>query len=143
MKKFEEWIFEGTGEDIVVPNEELALHRPRELMPKIADMKSLVDDLGNNRIKYNVGMMDPQTLKPGQNGYDINKVLAIQKATNPTLDAPLIVSRDNYVVDGHHRWLAAANNSKSPIMVTQVDMDFHDLIEFLNHLQYPTNQKVE
>lgn len=143
MKKFENWMFEGVDDDILIPNEEEALRRPRDLMPKIADLKKLLDDLGNNSVAYTLGMIDPQTLKPGQDGFDINKVRDIQAQSNPTLDQPLVISRDNYVVDGHHRWLAAANNSKSPIMATQVNMDFHDLIDFLNHLQYPTNQKVE
>lgn len=56
------------------------------------------------------------------------------------LTAPLIVSRDGYVLDGHHRWGAAVvsdllqgkGDSPTKIPVVKVDMDIEELLDDSN-----------
>jgi hypothetical protein len=142
MRSFDQWLLEGSPDDIMIPNEDLAIRRNRANMPKLSDLAQFQTDLRTSGVGYDVRMVDPMKLKPGQRNFDMDKVREFQQTTNPTLDMPLIMSRDNYVVDGHHRWIAAANNNV-PIMAHHVDMDFQDLIELLNTLQYPQNRHVE
>jgi hypothetical protein len=57
---------------------------------------------------------------------------------HPSITAPIYVSRDGYVVDGHHRWAAivahnAANPDKQiPMKTTVLDMDIKDAIPMAN-----------
>jgi len=57
---------------------------------------------------------------------------------NEALTAPIYVSRDGFVIDGHHRWAAiAAYNAKHPdkqipMKVQVVDMDIKDAIPMCN-----------
>lgn len=56
---------------------------------------------------------------------------------NPGITAPIYVSRDGYVIDGHHRWAAVTSNAitqgKPAIMkVHVIDMDAKDIIPMAN-----------
>ena len=57
---------------------------------------------------------------------------------NPDITAPIYVSRDGYVVDGHHRWAAiAAYNAANPdsqiqMKVNVIDSDIKDVIPMAN-----------
>ena len=57
---------------------------------------------------------------------------------NPDITAPIYVSRDGYVVDGHHRWAAiAAYNASHPdsqiqMKVNVIDSDIKDVIPMAN-----------
>ena len=64
---------------------------------------------------------------------------ALEKDPNhPKITAPIYVSRDGYVIDGHHRWAAivahnAANPDKQILMKTTVlDQDIKDAIPMAN-----------
>ena len=58
--------------------------------------------------------------------------------TNPKITAPIYVSRDGYVIDGHHRWAAiVAYNAQHPdnqipMKTTVLDMDIKDAIPMAN-----------
>lgn len=138
MRAFDQWLFEGSPDDLIIPNQDQAAQKMRAEMPKLSDLATFVSDLAAHHIGYDVRMVDPSSLKPGQQDFDLDKVRRFQTTTNPTLDLPLIISKDSFVVDGHHRWIAAANNNV-PILAHHIDMDFYDLIDFLNKLQYPQN----
>jgi hypothetical protein len=57
---------------------------------------------------------------------------------HPSITAPIYVSRDGFVVDGHHRWAAiAAFNAKNPdkqipMKVQVIDQDIKDAIPMCN-----------
>lgn len=142
MRSFRSWLNEASYDGVEVPNLEQAASMMRDDMPKISDLAALVQDFATNGTGVTASMTDPQTLRPGQKDFNMDKVRSLQRMTNPTLDLPIIISRDNYVVDGHHRWIAAVANNV-PILAHQVDMDFYDIIKFLNGLQYPTNKSAE
>ena len=64
---------------------------------------------------------------------------ALEKdANHPAITAPIYVSRDGYVVDGHHRWAAVvAYNAKHPdtqipMRVTVIDDDIKNIIPMAN-----------
>lgn len=141
MINFAKWLKENV-DDIVIPNLELGLPRSRDDQPKLSDLMQFAADLAKAGIGIDTRMVPADDLKPSQKDFDLDKVRDMQQTTNPTLDAPLYISRDMFVVDGHHRWLAAANNN-APVLVNHIDSDFMALIEFLNGLQYPLNRDVE
>ena len=65
---------------------------------------------------------------------------ALKKDPNhKAITAPIYVSKDGYILDGHHRWAAMvgldmADGKKEPINmnVVEVDMDAKDLVDFTN-----------
>ena len=82
-------------------------------------------------------------LKATQNELVGAKVLGMMGALekdpqNPDITAPIYVSRDGYVVDGHHRWAAiAAYNAANPdsqiqMKVNVIDSDIKDVIPMAN-----------
>ena len=143
MQQFDQWLNEGFTVGIEVPNEHLAVWNRRADMPKLDNITKFVADLGQHGVGVDIRMVDPRTLIPGQKEFDFKKVREMMEGSvNPTLDAPLYISKDLFVIDGHHRWLAAANNNV-PILAHHVDMVFEKLIDLLNTLEYPTNRSVE
>jgi hypothetical protein len=104
---------------------------PADKMPKNKDgevdgeafFKQLLQKDG---IKVNSGENDqgvpvpPDRLKATQMNMVGDKVAGMYAAlekdpTNPNLTAPIYVSNDGYVLDGHHRWAAiVAYNAKNP-----------------------------
>ena len=72
-------------------------------------------------------------------GKVIGMMGALEKDPNhPKITAPIYVSRDGYVIDGHHRWAAiVAHNAKNPnnpipMKSTVIDMDIKDAIPMAN-----------
>jgi hypothetical protein len=82
-------------------------------------------------------------LKATQSELVADKVIGMMNTlendpTNESLTAPIYVSRDGYVIDGHHRWAAiTAYNAKHPdnqipMKVQAIDMDAKDAIPMCN-----------
>ena len=62
-----------------------------------------------DRVRVSKEMVSTSKLKSSQKELYNDKVKAIaDKLTSPKKMKPIIISKDNYIVDGHHRWAAAA-----------------------------------
>jgi hypothetical protein len=81
-------------------------------------------------------------LKATQSELVGSKVAGMAKAlekdpNNPGITAPIYVSRDGFVIDGHHRWAAVtsaaiANGKPANMKVIVIDMDIKDAIPMAN-----------
>jgi hypothetical protein len=110
---------------IDIPNAELNLSR--SVLPQIKgdSLQNFLNHLDALGVKYTKKTMNASDLKPSQGEFNIDKVKALIRTNNDT--KPIIVSKDNYVLDGHHRWLADYNsNEKSNVII--VDQTILDLI---------------
>ena len=86
--------------------------------------------------------IDASTLKATQSQLVGAKVAgmtaALKKEPNhEAITAPIFVSKDGYILDGHHRWAAQVGlslNQDKPVMmnVVEVDMDAKSLVDFTN-----------
>jgi len=92
---------------------------PRREMPQIksGDRAAMVQFLRARGIESREELVDAATLKPTQAEYAPGKVAAAKSFTGG--DRAILVSEDNHVVDGHHQWLAAADEEK-PIRVIRL-----------------------
>jgi hypothetical protein len=82
-------------------------------------------------------------LKATQSELVGSKVAGMTKAlesdpNHPAITAPIYVSRDGYVVDGHHRWAAVtsaaiAAGKPANMKVIVIDMDIKELIPLANN----------
>ena len=88
------------------------------------------------------GKVNASTLKATQSQLVGAKVAGMTAAllkdpNHPAITAPIFVSKDGYILDGHHRWAAMVglglNKNKDIMMnVIEVDMEGEDLVSFTN-----------
>jgi len=75
---------------------------PREQMPQL-DKAGVKSFLADNAVPNEVVEVPTDSLKPTQSEFNPEK---IESMNNVGMSMPILVSKDNYVLDGHHRWLA-------------------------------------
>lgn len=114
---------------------------PREKMPQLPEN---VEGLSEFRkaldgTKAVMEEVDPRTLRPTQNQLDSVKVGMIYDAIKTggyRKDSVLFCSRDGEILDGHHRWGAAAaavaTGSDIKVRVMRVDTDIDTLLGIAN-----------
>ena len=80
----------------------------RDEMPQIKkkDLKPAISKLLNAGLPVSKGTISPQKLHPSQKEIYKSKVDKIISKSDPYTIKPIIISSDNYIVDGHHRWIA-------------------------------------
>lgn len=100
--------------------------------------------LKRKKVKTNETVVDAASLKATQSQLVGAKIAgmfqALKKEPNhPGITAPIYVSKDGYILDGHHRWAAMvaldmADGLKESVQmpVIQVDMDIESLVKATN-----------
>ncbi len=82
----------------------------RKDMPQIKsdDLPIAMNHLKNVGVDIRIESISINNIKPTQEDFIPEKVDSIVKSINSGNSVPPItISADNYIVDGHHRWLAA------------------------------------
>lgn len=96
----------------------------RALMPQIG--KDFKSNLSKNGIEYEQVKVDPSDLRSTQSEFDMEKVKSMMIGPTQT-ESDIIISNDDYILDGHHRWLAAFNRNKK-MTVLKVNLPILELI---------------
>jgi hypothetical protein len=107
---------------------------------------SLVDD----KVKINSVSVSCKSLQPSQNAIYLDKSLGITM-TNPTWrdqilsgsfpSESMFISKDNYIIDGHHRWSSAMMaNPNCKIICTQISLPIKEAILILNAILIAINK---
>lgn len=142
MKRFREVIRENA---IVVPERKDTMNIDRKDMPQIEakDLKHFFNYLKKNNVGAERKTVEPSTLKATQAHFHKEKIKNIMKSMETTTDkpSPIVVSKDNYVMDGHHRWLAHANMNK-PIDIFHVNVPAKQLIDTMHGYPRSFNEKL-
>jgi hypothetical protein len=113
---------------------------PRNKMPQVPSdaKKEFVFAMERRGAKATRGVADPKKLHPIQAEISASKsaqiALSLEKQGIGSSDeSRIIISKDNYVIDGHHRWAAVSLMSfSSPTVrlpVIKIDMNHKDLID--------------
>ena len=118
-------------------------------MPQVPDDKreQFLKDLAKAGIKVTDGVEKPIDLKPVQKEISARKVGGIldYMRTNGVGKGSIFVSRDGYVLDGHHRWGAATalgfERDRVTIPVTTLGLDHTEALQWM--LDWNTAQGVE
>jgi len=134
MKRFKTLIKEA----VAVPEKEDTMGIPRREMPQIdsKNHKHFFDHLKKNNLSVVKKTVDPSKLKATQGHFNKTKIQDMMKGIQggKIEPKPIIVSKDNYVMDGHHRWLAHSNLNKD-IDVHQVNVKAKKLLDVMH--DYP------
>ena len=125
--------------DIKIPDENDTMGVPREKMPQIhqADYDEYFQYLKDNGVDFVEKKMPASALKATQGEFSKK---GVEKQLDKNLDAggentkPMIASNDNYIIDGHHRWLAALN-TRGNVNVIQASVPMRKLMDLT--LKFP------
>jgi len=135
MKNFKSFIKEYA---VSVPSKKDTMDIDRKKMPQIksADLQDFFKFLKDKKISTVRKTVDSSKLKASQGQFDKEKV---KKALDDLMagnlpDKPIVVSKDGYVIDGHHRWLAYVNAGKD-MDVFEVNVKAKELISLMS--EYP------
>ncbi len=112
---------------IVIPKAPLNIARSEMPQIKPKHLEDFLEYLINQKIDFEHLKANSHDLKPSQSEFDIDKVEGMMKKDE--LKGMVIVSRENQIIDGHHRWLAAYNSVTDTYVETiRVDMNILDLL---------------
>lgn len=110
----------------------------RVQMPQIDEdgLKKLVKAVRSKKVKVKSGQYDVNELKPSQKDIDWYKVQSfIETIEKEGVDGfpPIVVSRDKYILDGHHRTVAMQHaNCESLVEGYEIDADVIDAMHIFN-----------
>lgn len=111
----------------------------RQLMPQLADSKKFVDHLKKQGIDFTEKDFDTSDLKSTQMDFDNLKVF--QMMNSKEKKSPIVVSRDNHILDGHHRWIADHNMSGTT-KAFMVNLPILDLIKQAHDYNNQLNEEI-
>ena len=89
----------------------------------------------DDKVKTKLVSIKAKDLKPSQNAIYLGKALGMAIGGVSGGDLGAIISKDNYILDGHHRWAATMfNNPDAMIKGHKADLNIGDLIPVLRAL---------
>lgn len=118
---------------VAVVNKSNCLQIPRIELPQIdfADISDILHDFKAEGISFKRGTIKAGALKPSQDQLNVDKIASMIESGKDKEDRTLFISRENFIVDGHHYWGAKSfKNSDEVIKVIKVDLNIVDLINW-------------
>lgn len=106
----------------------------RHSMPQLKDFKAFSADLEKEGHHYTKKARDPADLRPTQKNFNQEKV-SNMKESGDWSNKPIITSEDDFIIDGHHRWLAA-KQLKEKIATCELDMTAESVFKFVKNKPY-------
>ena len=130
-----------TESEIVRLNNTLGIER--EELPQIDNdsMDEYLKHLESTNIAFEIKSQPVASLNTSQTKIDLDKIKNIMN--NDSKMNPIIVSNDDYILDGHHRALAAYNtDNECEVPIIKVDLPIDELIEISNEFNGAYNQSI-
>lgn len=127
-----------------VPNSWADINLPKDKNGEVDGEEAFKNMLKSKGVQIKDKMVDAASLKATQSQLVGAKIAGMfnalkQDPANPGITAPIFVSKDGYILDGHHRWAAMvgldmASGLKQSVQmpVHVVDMDIEDLVNATN-----------
>jgi hypothetical protein len=139
MKRFSVFI----QEKIEIPkNKDLGFKRKE--MPQVEgkNVPKFLDFLKSNGVKYKEKLVDSKTLRPTQNQFNKDKIQSMIDIIDTKKQNPIMVSKDGYVIDGHHRWLAHYNLDRK-MSVIEIDLNINDALDKMHDFPLSTKRNLK
>ena len=116
----------------------------RSQMPQIHkdDYNEFIDYLKDNGAEFTKQTMPAKQLKATQGEFSDKGVMKqIDKQLRGEARKPVIASQDNFIIDGHHRWLVAWNTGDT-VDVFKVNMDADKLLKLVKEFPKTTYKDI-
>lgn len=122
--------------EVIVPRKKETLGVSRAVMPQVRakHMDKFINYLKKNDVKVKKTVIDPKKLRAIQKEFDKEKIKANMEKIRTVGLKPIIVSDDNYVIDGNHRWLASLN-AGVPLVAYKADKKGKSLLRITNRFK--------
>ncbi len=110
---------------------------PRELLPQLGSHEDILKNFEDHGVVYKEIKIDSKELHPTQSEFNADKVRGMMGNPLATVK-PVVVSNDNYIVDGHHRWLVQYNrgNHTKCLKVDMPILELLKLVKSFSNTQY-------
>jgi len=104
----------------------------REQLPQLRShyKDEFIEELKKDNVNVNYTYLNPNILKPSQKEVNYKKIKKLNEKI--VFENNILISNDNYVIDGHHRWFYF-KNLKKDIPCILVDLTFSELIKRLKN----------
>lgn len=111
------------------PSQTKGIKRGHMPQVKTADYDELIVFLKKKGISLTAKSVKANTLKATQSNFNKDKIVSAAANYHTLHQAkPIIVSSDNYIIDGHHRWLGAYNVG-GDINIYKANVKVDDLLQ--------------
>ena len=139
--------------DVVAQVQELKINKPdsvdtkgmkRVEMPQIHknDYNEFIDYLKDNGAEFTKQTMPAKQLKATQGEFsDAGVEKQLMKYIKGEPKKPVIASEDNFIIDGHHRWLVAWNTGDT-LEVFKVNIDADELLKLVRNFPKTTYKDI-
>jgi len=134
-------------ESIKKPHPKHTLGIKRKDMPQVHKdhYPELIKYLEGHGGKFRHYRVPATSLRPVQSEFSdegVEKMIKKKSGdSGTTRDKPLIVSKDNYIIDGHHRWLAAYNLDET-IPIMQISIPVKKLFKLVKDFKHTTYKDI-
>jgi hypothetical protein len=118
---------------------------PRNELPQIDfdHYDDILSSLKKSGIDCVIGKVSCDKLKPSQDDLNKEKVQSMLDNGSYNEDRTLFVSKEGFIVDGHHTWAAKYSyDKKMPIKVVMVKMNIIDLINWFNSQDFTYTKEI-
>ena len=119
----------------------------REKLPQIMqkDISVFIDFLKSKGIKVELTQVPVNSLKPSQNELNIDKVKTlVNKGLDNLNKAPIFISNENIILDGHHRYFAIKVLNKNALMtVIKINLNFDNAIKQMKAFPKTFSKNIE
>ena len=118
----------------------------RGMMPQIDDQYQAMffRYLRDNRIKFTKRSVHVRDLRPAQTELRVDVAHKLLKSNSTKLKKPIIVSSDNYLMDGHHRWFAfVLDDPNMKVNVIKVNLPGSKLLDMMNKFDYVGTKTID
>jgi hypothetical protein len=110
---------------------------PRHLLPQIPATKlpEFVSHLREAGIRSGLAALPVIKLKPIQAHVNREKIENLKQKSD-LIKKPLIVTREGYIVDGHHRWIALKENSVAKVPCLVCMCSLREILELAHNFDH-------
>ena len=136
--------FEGKNDDVVIISKSLGVNRAQ--MPQInsKDIKDYLEFLKDKGIGVSAKTINVSKVGMTQKDINLDKVKALLGTDRSNLAKPVIISKDGYILDGHHRVVALYNIDKNfKLKTLQVDLGIKDLLNITKEYPKVSYKKID
>ena len=112
----------------------------RVLMPQLGPEDEFKKNLDKADVKYKEVSVNPKDLKASQSEFDLDKV-SLMMIEPRQYKSGVIISNDNYILDGHHRWIVAFNKNQK-LNVVKVDLPILELMRLAKTFENTTYKPI-
>ena len=134
------------NEAVKKPRPEDTLGYKRHEMPQVhkrhyPELFKYLADNGGKMIKGSVAATSLKAVQSEFSDDGIEKMMRNGGITGDGTKKPLLVSSDNYIIDGHHRWLAAWNQ-KETVPIIKISIPVNELLQLVQDFKHTTYRSI-